>query len=1307
MEINRFDIRRAASVVLCVVLASLGSMKLAAALPRDEAGPAAEMPSAFRAEAAAVFAAARSVTAEKYPDADCVTIDERVHHRYEADGSAVCWDDEWVKCLTEKGRREMASFATWLSLRYGDVTVQCVEIVDADGGVRAVDFGKTLKEATDNSSMSSNIYDPLDLNLTFGVPDIKVGEIRHVRICRRLLKPRIVGEWADIELFEDTRPIVRTEVTVDWPAEKPLVHAALRRELPASVTRSADRPLGGGRTLSRWFATYVAQAFPEPSMPTFYTQAQHLRLSTSADWPTISRWYWNVSEPHLAAANEAMTNKVAELAAGLDDRMRKIRAIFRFVSQEIRYMGLTLEDTAPGYAPHDVSLTFDNRYGVCRDKAALLVAMLRLAGIDAYPVLINVGPKLDAEVPSPYFNHAIVAVDDVDRPADASGRHYLLMDPTNEASKDLMPAYLMNRSYLVARPDGEGLKVSPVEDPSVNRARVDTRCTLLADGALLAKSEIRMSGYNDNLYRHEFLGMSPSERRMLFEEIVRGAAPGAEIDRFEVRPADLRDTDKPLEIDVSFRAPEALGAGATRDSLLVPFLSPRLSLARRILKGKTSLEERRFDLVLPLTASGEETVTVTLGDAVGSVKKLPESVKIGRRDGYSFARSFEVADGVLTARREERLAAVEFAPGDYVELREDLKDQETGEKPQPLFLKNPIAGADVRTISQEIETRLTDARSYVETNHFVREILTYEGKKSNSELRFQYNPTWESVEVVSATVESRDGRASAVTPKEINVMDADWAGPAPRYPASKILVVTLPAVEIGSVVDVTIARRVTGSPTAFAQLYGFDGVDPIDSKKVRIVAPEKIFTAGERAGYLSEFGENVYSWTVENPHCVPREPSQPPRVLWRPFAAASAVRWKQYGAELAGALADARASGSVEAKALAARLVEGKAGPAERITALREHLCRKVKVVGPGLLELRFDRAFSSPDRALADGYASAADWVNLMYAMLEAAGFECDYLLSASDAEGHAEVTDLYRDKVPMPSYFDAPLVRARWREGGGWLPFFGKKPVESVWWVSFENEYTPAASWAHGGDSCFDLARGEFGKVDRPAADGDVRVELSNTVWIRENGAADFDVVRREYGPGVGAYRRRYEEMLGEERRRHYRALLGKLSENATATKDLVTDVKGYPAVTTYSAYVPGFAVVNGDEITLRLPGFAEEPFDVGGPTRKSPMAVSARGDTLVRYEVVFPQGYTAVERLPEAFAFVDPLTGGKAAWGRAEVTAKIESDRRLHVVIERRTDRGPAVVLPTGYYPLLKEWNRVSVSEASRTIAVRMEK
>ncbi len=58
-------------------------------------------------------------------------------------------------------------------------------------------------------------------------------------------------------------------------------------------------------------------------------------------------------------------------------------ALYRWVAQEIRYLGLTLETEAPDFEPHPATMTFDRRAGVCRDKAALLTAMLRMAGFEA------------------------------------------------------------------------------------------------------------------------------------------------------------------------------------------------------------------------------------------------------------------------------------------------------------------------------------------------------------------------------------------------------------------------------------------------------------------------------------------------------------------------------------------------------------------------------------------------------------------------------------------------------------------------------------------------------------------------------------------------------------------------------------------------------------------------------------------------------------------------------------------------------------------------------------------------------------
>ncbi len=294
-------------------------------------------------------------------------------------------------------------------------------------------------------------------------------------------------------------------------------------------------------------------------------------------------------------------------------REAAIRALFDFVSREVRYMGAMAESEAPGYEPHDVSLTFDNRYGVCRDKAALLVAMLRMAGIDAWPVLINVGPRKDPQVPQPYFNHAIVAADSGD-PADP----YLLMDPTSETTRSLLPEYLCEMSYLVARDEGEGIRETPPLPVEQNLLRAETVYTLHADASADVTTTLSFAGVNDAAYRGYFASIPRDGLRAFFERVLQGI-PGAVLTGWEVRPAPeaLRTSPEPLSVRLDYAIAEAArGAEDGRAALLdLPTVPAALAIASRVV-GDLGLEKRRFPLVTDYPCGWEETVEIRLPDGV-------------------------------------------------------------------------------------------------------------------------------------------------------------------------------------------------------------------------------------------------------------------------------------------------------------------------------------------------------------------------------------------------------------------------------------------------------------------------------------------------------------------------------------------------------------------------------------------------------------------------------------------------------------------------------------------------------------------
>lgn len=1253
------------------------------------------MPEAFRADAAQVAAAAARATAACFPDADSVVVDDRFHTRYEADGTDVAWEDEWVKILTEKGRRAHATVSLDFSARYGDAGLLAVEIVGTNGVVRPVDVARTLKTATDNAALAANIVDPLDRTLSCAVPGLAVGEIRHVRLWRRTRKPRMRGAWADTTLLEQTSPILSAVVTVDAPAARPLVHAAVRQPCAGTAARAPDRPLAGGRRLLAWTARDVPQAFAEPNMPPFSRAVQTLRLSTIPDWPAVSRWYWDLCAPHLARTSPEMTNAVRTLTQPCGTEDERIRALFRFVSQEVRYMGLTLEDDAPGYEPHDVALTFANRYGVCRDKAALLVALLRLAGVEAYPVLIHAGAKMDPEIPSPFFNHAIAAVVD--------GDGYRLMDPTDESTKDLLPAYLSDKSYLVARPEGERLRTSPVPSVRANTLRADSSGTLDADGGILLTTSFAFDGINDTVLRHTLLRKTPAARRHWFEGIWRSVAAGAELLSLEVSPEDLRDTATPLAATTCTYLPGALLRGRTRDALTLPFATAALSVVEGLLDENTALETRRFPLVLACTAGTEETLRLTLDASLGAVQTLPAPADV-RAGAFAYARAVSCTNGVLHARRTMQVADVDISAAAYGTLREARKDVERAERETALFAARDDTGAHLRVREKTTVTHLAAPTAWVTTNTVEKEILTPRGKTTESELTFTYAPCTRQVELVSATVSNRNGRIFAVTPKEVNLLDGDGAASAPRYPASKILVVNLPGVEVGSVIRTVVATTVTNAPVAYNGRFVFGGRSPVDRERVELHVPAGLDLRLEArnlpdgvAAVTTNGAARVFSWTLRRPLRTPDEPSQPPAALWRPCVSVSLADWEAHGAALVRALAAARGGGTAAARARARACVQGCATPAARITALRTAL-RAVRTAGPGLFELPFNRAFTAPDRLLAEGYGSRADWMNLLYAMLEAAGFDCSFVLAAGDARGFRGTEAAWR-AVPRPGVFGTLAVRAVWRSG--WVPFCRD---EAVFWVSAENEYTPPEASARFGESFFDPQRNAFGRIAPADAAWAAREDNVCRMEVRANGAVDFDITNRTYGARVGALRKNFVELLPERRTRFHQKLLGALAQNATATGELETDTEGYPFALAFRAYAEGFAVAKDDALTVTIPDFTERLFAVGGEQRRSPLAVTGKDEVVDTYEIVFPEGYDAVECLPEALTLRNPHDEADV-WLRQTVAAKV-ADGRLHVTVRRRAGRAKAVRLDAAYAPFLREWNRRAAALNARTVTARRQ-
>ncbi|HEX3880863.1 MAG TPA: DUF3857 domain-containing protein, partial [Bryobacteraceae bacterium] len=135
-------------------------------------------------------------------------------------------------------------------------------------------------------------------------------------------------------------------------------------------------------------------------------------LTPLKDWTSVSSWFARFADP-AAALTPPVSSKTSELTRAAANDMDRIRALAKFV-QQTNYVSVQMNiEHGGGYTPRPATDVLQKNYGDCKDKATLLRALLKGAGIDSYAVSLYSGDRdyVKREWASPMqFNHAIIAI---------------------------------------------------------------------------------------------------------------------------------------------------------------------------------------------------------------------------------------------------------------------------------------------------------------------------------------------------------------------------------------------------------------------------------------------------------------------------------------------------------------------------------------------------------------------------------------------------------------------------------------------------------------------------------------------------------------------------------------------------------------------------------------------------------------------------------------------------------------------------------------------------------------------------------
>jgi hypothetical protein len=1244
----------------------------------------------------AIRQAAADATLQKYPDADTILLDEEARLEYQPDGSYVQICDTAKKIMTLAGVESSRELQSYYDAKYSRAKISLVQILRGSETI-PLDLAACTQEMTENSQMGSNIYDPDHRVIKVTVAGLKPGDVLRAVYVDEIQKPRVPDSFSQSFLLEQDQPILHTHIQIQAPAALPLKSMIVKdTQGKAPVFQKTEH--SGGILYSWETAEPVPQYFPEPGMPSGVAGRQRVLMSTFESWAQVSQWYNNLCQPRLVP-DQNIRDGVEALLRGIDDPKEKVLALYNFVSQKVRYMGLTLEDSAPGYEPHDVTFTYAQRAGVCRDMAALLVSMLQVAGFESHPALIHVGYPKDEEVPQPFFNHAITAVK---LPGDEK---WTLLDPTASNAKDPFPAYLSDTSYLVATPEGDPLRRAAVTPCDRNQTAIQTVAKLSPEGDLSVRAKILFQGLADQAYRNFFLDCPPEQRRLFFQTQISKVLPGATLESLEILPEDLMDLSHILEARFSCKAPQALIAGrSAKDGSpdLPPGATAMLALPRfskviglNLLPfSQATLDKRRFPLETSCAASVAEELLVDLPDGV-EIRSAPKYTDLDD-ESFCLKRTLDTLPGRLHYQGFYANKAVRFSPEQYGRMKralairdaEDrkmaiLRFQETAPEAAAKDSAEQQEQADLDILERKTVVQVLSPSSWTVETSTKYKVLTYAGIQS-ADISIPFNPAWEEVEILLARV-TTDGKTQDAPKENQNLMDASWAASAPRYPAGKILVLSLPGVEVGSEVEVQIRRTLKNRPFfRYAETLRDD--DPIRLWSLDILAPKELAVKPKYLpnGWLdlpqdtkdpvkvdqrkySLPGDMIrYSLVAQNLPAIHQESSRPPEYAYLPTVVVDAGDWGDYAKSLS-RMVDALGDGGEVIQAMVAPLLG--LSPEDRLVEIRLWMEKNIRQSGPAHYALPLS-CLSTPKITARDGYGNSADRAILYRALLKAAGFE-PRLYLASDTPQYKELQLFYRE-FPNAALFSQWLVSVT----------LNKEEI----WFNDQSQYSQFGTSRYDHGILLALNGGSLRTMNLPQ-DYQDRSRCHWILKVADDGSADLTVEETIQGSRFGTLKRYYQWLTPEERRRHYVQLVSDIAQDATpVTPDLTTDFQHYPGTISYTVKLAKCAVLEDGFCYLRLPVNLASPLAAARDPREfHPLYRSRFQQSTIVLDVELPAQFRTVVLKPARFAWKAPDGTGSILWQSEGREPAANSPRKITFTYECQLAPG---VTPLRLYPQYQE-------------------
>ncbi len=480
--------------------------------------------------------------------------------------------------------------------------------------------------------------------LNIPVPGLQIGCTIELVISRRDLAPGAEFPYTNC-VFSSEVPVLNSQLQLETDPALIRYKASARIKLTESkqgLAWSIDRP-----------SEYRTEPLAEPRTSFLPRVAI---ASSKASWSELGREYLS-SVADNAISSEAIKQLAAELTQNQPDDETRTIALVRYVQDHLTYKPIEFGRHARVPAP--AADVIKNKYGDCKDHAALLVELLAARQIPAHLVLANLDDIIDADLAAlEQFNHVLVYV-----PGFRGGKFFDCTDKNSDLASLEVPLDLGDSRVLVLDREPH---LRMLADYPTNSSRLHSDRTIIMEGNTDATVEevVNVTGYHAALLREDFKDIPAARRAAMLQQELTPYGGAVQVTKFEIE--HLHEREKPLVLKATYLVRNNF---KPVDGKLVGQLP---ALWERMYLGSPAVPDRRtpFTQEYPLIFTSDVKMKSPPGYTIQTSDSAPSA---GQNDLITWNLKVNSAEPDFSMTYELRLRSGHFSAAQYAPYQEEME----------------------------------------------------------------------------------------------------------------------------------------------------------------------------------------------------------------------------------------------------------------------------------------------------------------------------------------------------------------------------------------------------------------------------------------------------------------------------------------------------------------------------------------------------------------------------------------------------------------------------------------------------------